>query len=102
MQDVLPYSSEVAQLDTGSISTFVQIHNQRDGIGSALIRQTIKDCQQLGYQRLYAIIRAVNQTAIRFYLAQGFSVLSKATLQESGGESLSDAILTELLILDPP
>jgi RimJ/RimL family protein N-acetyltransferase len=89
IQDIVPG----ADSDLAEISTFVAVDVHRQGIGSALVRETCRAAMDLGFERIRAVIRADNPQALRFYRKEGFRDVERAgdkVIAELGGERIQE------------
>ncbi len=98
IQDVMPFDpgSRVFR-HVGVISTFVALTTRRQGIGAALSQATFQVARALGFDKLWATIRADNPGAVAFYLDQGFRIVGTAQRHALVAGKYVDEILAELV-----
>jgi L-amino acid N-acyltransferase YncA len=78
-QNLEPFSNYTNAFDhVGIIGTFVSLSHRRQGIAKNLFSATFDSCRILGYEKIFAYVRADNKAALATYLNQGFSIIGTA------------------------
>jgi L-amino acid N-acyltransferase YncA len=79
LQEVLPFCAGTASFDhVGVIGSFVALDRHRRGIGARLFAVTFDAARALGYEKLFAFVRADNEAGLRAYTGQGFRKIGTA------------------------
>ena len=84
----------------GTLGTYVDLDQRRQGIASALFTTTFAAARQKGYEKIFTFVRADNPAALATYSAQGFRVVGTAKRQAKIDGRYIDEILIEKA-LDP-
>lgn len=78
-QNVEPFASYTSAFDhVGIIATFVDSQFRRQGIAKKLFEASYLTAKSLGYEKLFAYVRADNPRALSVYSGQGFNVIGTA------------------------
>jgi L-amino acid N-acyltransferase YncA len=62
----------------GTIGTYVNLANRRQGIASELFRATLAGAMKKGYEKLFTFVRADNPAALQTYQRHGFGIVGTA------------------------
>jgi L-amino acid N-acyltransferase YncA len=96
VQDIVPLPTRfAAQRHVAEISTFVVMSTQRQGIGSALTWETLREATRLGVRKVLATVRADNRGAVAFYRRQGFRIIGTAEKHALARGEYLDEVLME-------
>jgi L-amino acid N-acyltransferase YncA len=79
----------------GSLGTYVDLHQRRQGIASALFAATFEAARQKNYEKIFTFVRADNPVALASYRAQGFGIIGTASRQAKIDGRYIDEILIE-------
>jgi L-amino acid N-acyltransferase YncA len=94
------YRTREAYQNTVECSVYVNSHYHRQGIGSALLRELVDQCQKLRYMQMVAVIGGSdNQASIQLHKKHNFRVVG--TLESVGfkhGQWVDTVILQRALV----
>ena len=62
----------------GTLGTYVDLEQRRQGIARALFAATFQEARQQGYEKIFTFVRADNPGALAAYTAHGFRVIGTA------------------------
>ena len=79
----------------GTLGTYVDLNERRQGIASALFAATFEAARQKGYEKIFTFVRADNPAALATYQAHGFVVVGTARRQAKIDGRYVDEILIE-------
>jgi L-amino acid N-acyltransferase YncA len=71
-----PYTSAFDHV--GTLGTYVDLEQRRQGIAKALFASTFEAARQKGYEKIFTFVRADNPAALATYSAHGFVVVGTA------------------------
>lgn len=98
-QVIEPFANYTHAFDhVGVIGTFVASGYKRQGIASALFSASFNGAKTMGYEKLFAYVRADNERALATYLRQGFEQLGIAKKHAKVKGEYIDEILIEAFI----
>ena len=93
MEPFAAYTHSFAHV--GTIGTFVDLTQRRQGIAAALFAATFEAAKQNGFEKLFTFIRADNVAALTVYLSRGFRIIGTAQRQAKINGRYVDEILVE-------
>ncbi|MEM7531115.1 MAG: GNAT family N-acetyltransferase [Chloroflexota bacterium] len=93
MEPFAAYTGALAHV--GTIGTFVDLNQRRQGIAAALFAATFEAAKQRGFEKLFTFIRADNITALTVYMSRGFRIIGTAQRQAKIHGQYVDEILVE-------
>ena len=93
-----PYTTAFAHV--GTLGTYVDLEQRRQGIARALFAATFAAARQKGYEKLFTFVRADNPAALATYRAHGFEVIGTARKHARIDGNYVDEILIEKMLAD--
>lgn len=98
-QTLEPFANYTHAFDhVATIGTYVDISEQRQGIGTELSYQTFKKAKEKGFEKIFTYVLAENEHALQFYLKLGFKVICKSVQQAKlNGRYLDEIIIEKFL-----
>jgi L-amino acid N-acyltransferase YncA len=93
MEPFAAYSGAFAHV--GTIGTFVDLAERRQGIGTRLSQVTFDRARRLGYEKLFTYVRADNAASLAFHLKLGFRIVGTARRQAKIHGQYVDEIIIE-------
>jgi L-amino acid N-acyltransferase YncA len=79
----------------GTLGTYVDLAQRRQGIARALFRATCEAARQKGYEKIFTFVRADNSAALATYQAHGFEIVGVARRHAKIDGRYIDEILIE-------
>ena len=79
----------------GTLATYVDLAQRRQGIAKALFRATYEAARQKGYEKIFTFVRADNSAALATYQAHGFEIVGVARRHAKIDGRYIDEILIE-------
>jgi len=74
-----PFATYTRAFDhVGTLGTYVDLEQRRQGVSKALFAATFGAARQKGYEKILTFVRSDNSPALAAYLAQGFEVIGTA------------------------
>lgn len=96
LQSIEPFATYTrAFAHVGSIGTFVDLAERRQGIGTRLGQVTFDCARRLGYEKLFTYVRADNPASLAFHLSLGFRIVGTAKKQAKVKGRYVDEIIIE-------
>lgn len=94
-----PFANYTHAFDhVATIGTYVNISEQRQGIGTELSYQTFKKAKEKGFEKIFTYVLAENKPALQFYSKLGFKVIGKSIQQAKlNGKYLDEIIIEKIL-----
>ena len=100
-QMLQPFADYTHAFDhVGTLGTYVDLTQRRQGIATALFAATLPAARAKGYEKLFTFVRADNPAALATYRAQGFTVVGTARRQAKIDGRYIDEILIEKMLID--
>jgi L-amino acid N-acyltransferase YncA len=91
-----PFGSYTKAFDhVGTLGTYVDLGQRRQGIAATLFRVTVEAARQKGYEKIFTFVRADNPVALATYRAHGFEVIGVARQHAKIDGRYIDEILIE-------
>jgi L-amino acid N-acyltransferase YncA len=91
-----PYTSAFDHV--GTLGTYVDLDQRRQGIARALFSATFQAARQKGFEKIFTFIRADNPGALAAYRGQGFSVIGTARRHAKIDGRYIDEVLIEKVL----
>ena len=94
-----PFGSYTRAFDhVGTLGTYVDLEQRRQGIATALFQATIDAARRKGYEKIFTFVRSDNPAALATYRANGFSVIGTARRHAKIDGQYVDEILIERIL----
>jgi RimJ/RimL family protein N-acetyltransferase len=93
LEQVVTYTRAMDHV--ASIGTYVDLTRRREGIAASLFAASVPRARELGYEKLFTMVRADNPAALSTYLRQGFVVVGMAKRHTKIDGEYVDEILIE-------
>jgi L-amino acid N-acyltransferase YncA len=95
-----PFGSYTKAFDhVATIGTYVDLAQRRQGIATALFKETFEVARQKGYEKLFTFVRADNIDGLAAYQARGFDILGTARRHAKIDGRYVDEILIEKALI---
>jgi L-amino acid N-acyltransferase YncA len=95
-----PFGSYTRAFDhVGTLGTYVDLVQRRQGIAKALFAATFDAARQMRYEKIFTFVRADNPAALAAYQAQGFDVVGTARRHAKIDGRYIDEILIEKALI---
>ncbi|HMV82201.1 MAG TPA: GNAT family N-acetyltransferase [Blastocatellia bacterium] len=95
-QSMEPFATYTHAFDhVGTIGTYVDLTERRQGIAGHLFAATFEAARQKAYEKLFTFIRADNPAALATYQRQGFQIIGTAHRQAKINGSYIDELMVE-------
>jgi L-amino acid N-acyltransferase YncA len=91
-----PYTSAFDHV--GTLGTYVDLEQRRQGIATALYATTCAEARRKGYEKIFTFVRADNPDALAAYTAHGFVVIGTARRHAKIDGRYIDEILIERML----
>lgn len=93
LEQVVSYTRAMDHV--ASIGTYVDLSRRRQGIAGALFAASLPKARDLGYEKLFTMVRADNPAALQTYFRQGFVIVGMAKRHTKIDGEYVDEILIE-------
>lgn len=91
-----PFAQYTTAFDhVGTLGTYVDLTQRRQGAASALFAHTFQAARDKGYEKIFTFVRADNPGALATYRAHGFETIGTARRQAKVDGRYIDEILIE-------
>ena len=98
-QMLQPFADYTKAFDhVGTLGTYVDLTQRRQGIARALFAATLPAARDKGYEKIFTFVRADNPAALATYRAHGFEVIGTARRQAKIDGKYVDEILIERML----
>jgi L-amino acid N-acyltransferase YncA len=98
-QMLQPFAEYTTAFDhVGTLGTYVDLTQRRQGIAKALFAATLPAAREKGYEKIFTFVRADNPAALATYQAHGFEIIGTARRQAKIDGRYVDEILIERLL----
>lgn len=98
-QTVEPFATYTSVFDhVGIIGTYVGHFARRQGVAASLFEATFEAMKPKGFEKLFAYVRADNESALATYLKHGFRVIGTAEKHAKIRGAYIDEVLIEKLL----
>jgi L-amino acid N-acyltransferase YncA len=95
-QTLEPFGAYTRAFDhVGTLGTYVDLQQRRQGVGTALFAATFEAAWAKGYEKIFTFVRADNPGALAAYRAHGFEVIGTARRHAKIDGRYIDEILIE-------
>ena len=95
-QMLQPFADYTKAFDhVGTLGTYVNLTQLRQGIAKALFAATLSAARDKGYEKIFTFVRADNPAALATYRAHGFEIIGTARRQAKIDGRYVDEILIE-------
>jgi L-amino acid N-acyltransferase YncA len=96
LQTLTPFADYTRAFDhVGVMGTFVVLGYHRQGIAAQLFDATYLAARGLGYEKIFAFVRADNRAGLAAYAGQGFRIIGTAERQARINGRYIDEIIIE-------
>lgn len=94
-----PFGPYTAAFDhVGTLGTYVDLAQRRQGIATALFAATFAAASQKGFEKIFTFVRADNPSALSTYQAHGFHVVGTARRHAKIDGRYIDEVLIEKML----
>jgi L-amino acid N-acyltransferase YncA len=95
-----PFATYTRAFDhVGTLGTYVDLDQRRQGIAKRLFAATFDAARQKGYEKVFTFVRADNPSALATYQAHGFSIIGTARRHARIDGRYIDEILIEAALV---
>jgi L-amino acid N-acyltransferase YncA len=96
-----PFATYTRAFDhVGTLGTYVDLTERRQGVASALFSATLEAARVKGYEKIFTFVRADNQAALATYQAHQFAVIGTARRHAKIDGRYIDELLIERSLTD--
>ncbi|MEZ4660685.1 MAG: GNAT family N-acetyltransferase [Caldilineaceae bacterium] len=97
-QSMEPFASYTqAFAHVGSLGTYVDLSQRRQGIASRLFAATFAAAIAKGYEKIFTFVRADNPDALQTYLRHGFEVVGTGNQAKINGRYIDEIMIEKML-----
>ena len=95
-----PFGTYTKAFDhVGTLGTYVDLEQRRQGIARALFAATFESACAKGYEKIFTFVRADNEGALATYRAHGFEIIGTARRHAKIDGRYIDEILIEKILV---